>query len=137
MNPKNECPDCRDGFDRRGFLRTVGVTAAAAAATPLLNNIGLAEPTRKSAAETAVKGLYDTLTDEQRKAICFDWNFVEKGANGRGLLRAYVSNNWNITKPRIKSEFYTAKQQDIVHDIFKGLINPEWYNKFLKQLKDD
>ena len=25
----------------------------------------------------------------------------------------------------------------IIHDIFKGIINPEWYDRFLKQLKDD
>src|SRR5262249_10533800 len=29
------------------------------------------------------------------------------------------------------------KQQTIIHDIFKGIINPDWYGKFLKQLKDD
>src|SRR5439155_16053847 len=31
----------------------------------------------------------------------------------------------------------TLKQQDIIHDAFKGLINPEWYGKFMRQLKDD
>lgn len=140
MNPnERECPDCRDGFDRREFLRNVGGVAAAAAAVPLLGNKLLAtpSPTPKSAAETAVKGLYDSLTEEQRKVICFAWDYVEEGAKGRGLLRTHVSNNWNITKPRIKSDFFTAKQQDIIHDAFKGLVNPDWYNKFLKQLKDD
>ena len=138
MNPnERECPDCAEGFDRRGFLRAVGGTAAAAAAVPLLGNKLMASPTPKSSAETAVKGLYETLTDEQRKVVCFAWDFVEEGAKGRGLLRTHVSNNWNITKPRIKSDFFTAKQQDIIHDIFKGLINPDWYTKFLKQLKDD
>src|SRR5262245_39948650 len=118
MNEKKECPDCADGFDRRGFLRTVGVGAAAVAAAPLLGKIAEAAPTRKSAAETAVKGLYDTLTDEQKKFICFDWNFTEKA---RGLLRTYVSNNWQITKQPIVNksgpQFYTKKQQDIIHDV--------------------
>ena len=128
---KRECPDCAEGFDRRGFLRTVG---AAAAAAPLLGtSLVEAAPTPKSAAETAVKGLYDSLTDEQRKVICFAWDHTD----GRGLLRTHVSNNWQITKPHIRSEFYTKKQQDVIHDIFKGIINPEWYAKFLKQLKDD
>src|SRR5262245_54640214 len=135
MNPQErECPDCRDGVDRRGFLRSVGMTAAAAAATPLLGTRALASPTPKSPAETAVKALYESLTETQREKICFNWDHEAKG---RGLLRTFVSNNWFITEPRIKSDFYTRKQQDIAHDIFKGLINPDWYNKFLKQLKDD
>jgi hypothetical protein len=139
---KVACPDC-DGvndfsLDRRDFLRTVGTTAAVAAgaglplfATPRVK----AAATPKSAAETAVKGLYDTLTDKQKKVMCFDWDYVDKR---RGLLRTFVSNNWQITSPHItKGTFYTKKQQDIIHDIFKGIINPEWYEKFLKQLKDD
>src|SRR5438045_540562 len=87
------------------------IGAAAVTAVPLLGRIGEASPTRKSAAETAVKGLYDTLSEEQKKTICFDWDYTEKA---RGLLRTYVSNNWNITKPRIKSDFFTAKQQDFI-----------------------
>src|SRR5207249_4728934 len=51
----------------------------------------------------------------------------------------HVSNNWHITKPRITDGkgFYTKKQQTIIHDIFTGIINKDWYPKFLKQLKDD
>jgi hypothetical protein len=137
MDPQErDCPDCRDGFDRRDFLRAVGVTVASAAGLPLLTGRAIAQPTPKSAAETAVKGLYDSLTEEQRRVICFDWNYTEKK---RGLLRTFVSNNWNITEPRIKSvkNFFTTKQQDIIHDAFKGLVNPDYYSKFLKQLKDD
>ena len=74
------------------------------------------------------------LTDEQKKVICFDWDYKDET---RGLLRTHVSNNWQITKPHILSDFYTKKQQDVIHDIFKGIINPDWYTKFLKQLKDD
>jgi hypothetical protein len=142
MEPKTRvCPDCEAendlGFNRRDFLKTtVGVTAAAAAtaalplwATPKLE----AAPTPSSAAETAVKVLYDKLRDEQRKAICFDWDYKDS----RGLLRTRVSNNWQITKPHIRSDFYTREQQTIIHDIFRGIINPDWYARFLKQLRDD
>lgn len=141
-NQKKICPDCEaeERLDRRDFLRTVGVTAAAAAAggiplfaTPKAD----AAPTPSSAAETAVKGLYDSLTDEQRKKMCFDWDFEHPT---RGLLRTHVSNNWEITPGLYitgEKSIYTKKQQDIIHDIFKGIINPEWYNKFVQQLKDD
>ena len=136
MEDRNDpCPDCDNGMealDRRTFLRAAGATAGAALfATPRLLK---AAPSVNSAAETAVSALYETRTDDQRKSVCFDWDHKTKD---RGLLRTHVSNNWDITKPHIRSEFYTKKQQDVIHDIFKGIINPEWYAKFLKQLKDD
>jgi hypothetical protein len=135
MNPQERnCPDCRDGLDRRDFLRAAGVGAAAIGAIPLIGERASATPSLKSPAETAVKALFESLTEEQRKVVCFDWNHEAKG---RGTLRTFVSNNWFITEPRIKSNFFTAKQQDLAHDIFKGLINPDWYKNFLKQLKDD
>ena len=133
------CPDCdaaEGGFDRRDFLRAVGVSAAAASAASLplfATPRAVAAPSPSSAAETAVKGLYDTLTDEQRKVICFGWDHTD----GRGLLRTHVSNNWQITKPHIRGDFYTKEQRGIIHDIFKGIINPEWHDKFVKQLRDD
>jgi hypothetical protein len=131
MEPKKRlCPDCEAagdaGLDRREFLTTVSATAAAAAtaslplwATPTVQ----AAPKPTSAAETAVKGLYETLTDEQKNKICFEWNHADKK---RGLLRTHVSNNWQITPYQIRSDFYTKKQQHLIHDIFKGIINPEW-----------
>jgi hypothetical protein len=134
---KNRCPNCDGDLDRRGFLRTVGATAAAAAAgtLPLFATPKVqAAPKTTSAAETGVKALYDSLTDEQRKAICFDWDYQHPE---RGLLRTHVSNNWQITKPHVRSDYYTKKQQDIIHDIWKGIINPDWYARFVKQLKDD
>jgi len=142
MEPKKVvCPDCEEtndfSLDRRDFMRTVGTTAAATAAAglPLFAVPRVkAAPSPKSAAETAVKGLYDSLTDEQKKVMCFDWDYKHKRY---GLLRTFVSNNWQITPKHIKSDFYTKKQQQIIHDIFKGIINPEWYKKFLKQLSDD
>jgi hypothetical protein len=137
---KRTCPVCQEeeiSLDRRDFLRTVGVTAAGAAAgtVPLWATARApAAATPRSPAETAVKALYDTLTDVQQKTICFDWNYQDPA---RGLLRTRVSNNWQITKPHVRSEFYTKQQQIIIHDIFKGIVNPDWYARFLKQLRDD
>jgi hypothetical protein len=131
---KVNCPDCDDdgfNFDRRRFLRTA---AAAAVALPLGAAARVtAAPTPKSAPETAVKALYDSLTDKQRKEICFAWDYKDK----RGLLRTHVSNNWQITSPHIHSEFYTKDQQGIIYDVFKGLLSPEYEKQVVKQLKDD
>ena len=119
---------------RRQFLRT---SAAVAGGLPLfaVPRAAVAAPAKSAPSETAVKALYDSLTDDQRKAVCFAWDHKDKD---RGLLRTFVSNNWQITKPTVTGgDFYTKKQQGIVHDIFRGLVNPEWYDRFLTQLKDD
>jgi len=132
------CPDCESDslpVDRRGLLTTVG-TVAAASALPLwaVPRVHAGAPTAKSAAETAVKALFETMTPEQKKKVCFAWDHQDAK---RGLLRTHVSNNWQITEPHIRGPFYTKKQQDIIHDVFKGLINPDWYSTFIRQLKED
>jgi hypothetical protein len=136
---KVNCPDCDDdGFNlgRRDFLRTAAV---AAVALPLGAAARVtAAPSPKSAPETAVKALYETLTDKQKKEICFAWDYKDK----RGLLRTHVSNNWQITPHHIRAkkgdaEFYTDQQRGIIYDIFKGLLSPEYEKQVVKQLKDD
>ncbi len=142
LQTNKPCPDCHamdeSQVDRRGFLQTVGSVASLAsmAGLPLLDAVPVAAapPTPNSAPETAVKAFYDSLLPEQRKIICFDWNHEE---SKRGILRTRVANNWQITPPTIDSTFYNKEQKVILHDIFKGLFNPEWYPKILKQLKDD
>jgi len=125
-----DCPDCAEGLDRRAFLHTA---AAVTAGGILLPGRATAAPTPQSAAETAVKALYETLTPEQKKVICFAWDHKDE----RGLLRTHVSNNWHITKPTIDSDFFTPKQKGILFDVFKGIFHPDWHQKLLKQLKDD
>src|SRR5262249_51813765 len=108
------CPDCEEGFSfnfsRRDFLRTTLLRAAAAGLGVPLFAVPRADgaPTRKSAAETAVRALYESLTDDQKKAVCFAWDYEDK-ANKRGILRTHVSNNWQITKPHINGDFFTKK----------------------------
>lgn len=124
--------------DRRQFLKSAAAAAASAAAFPLFATAkdapAVAGPTVKSAAETAVKALYDTFTAAQKKDVCFAWDHKDKD---RGLLRTFVSNNWQITKHTLNSEFFTKEQRGIVGDIFKGLVNPEWHKRFIKQLEQD
>ena len=121
------CPDCEsmksDGLDRRDFLKTVTAAATAAAAggvtlwpVPRVS----AAPSPSSKAETVVKALYETLTDAQKKEVCFDWDFKDS----RGLLRTHVSNNWHITKPTVDSDFFTKDQKALVLEVFKGVFNP-------------
>ena len=133
------CPDCESppaGIDRRDFLNVVGAGAVAVAAGTLTEwaTPKAAAATLAGPSETAAKALYESLTETQRKEICFDWDHVDPT---RGLLRSHVSNNWQITKPHIESDFFTKDQKHLAHDVYKSLFNPEWYPKLLQQLKDD
>lgn len=141
LRAERACPDCAAledvELERRDFMRVVGVMAGTAMAStvPLFAvPKATAAPTPSSGSETIVKKLYETLTPEQKKVVCFDWDYVDPK---RGLLRARVQNNWHVTQPQILSEFYTKEQQAIAYDAFKALFNPEWVSKLEKQLKDD
>ena len=98
MNPKKKvCPDCEAvegiSLERRDFLKTVGVGAAAAATGSLpLFAVPKAQaaPTPRSTAETAVTALYRTLSEDQKRQICFDWDHRETGGRNRGLLRTFI-----------------------------------------------
>lgn len=120
-----------DRLSRRTFLKVAAAGAALATGTG---------PARSSAApsdrspEADVVRLYESLSPQQRTAICFDWDYVDPK---RGLLRTRVANNWRVTEPAIQSEFYKREQQQIIRRIFEGLIQPDWHARFDRQLTDD
>jgi len=105
---------------RRQFLKTSGATLAATS----LPVIGRAE---KPAGETLVQQLYGTLTEDQRKTLCFP--FEHK-------LRSKVDNNWHITKPHI-ADFCTPDQQDLIRAIFNGLHSEEYRKAVFNQVVHD
>lgn len=119
----------RDGVDRRVFLATsaAGVASLAGAAQA-------AESAAQPTSESLVGVLYQTLNENQKKQLCFDWNHQDPK---RGLLRTFVANNWNITDAEINSDFFTDDQRDIIRNIFEAMIAPEWHERYYKQLEDD
>lgn len=134
-NTSKSCPDGDRRVDRRDFIRATGAGVVAATAASSVGRALAADAKAESASapETVVKQLFDSLTEQQRNQVCFDWDHQDKN---RGLLRTRVSNNWHITKPVINKDF-TADQRDMIREIFKGIIQPEWHAKIDKQLKDD
>ncbi len=120
--------------DRRRFLKT-GAGAAAALVGVAASARTLAAA-RNSAAtpETTVARLYSSLSEEQRKEMCFAWDYVDPK---RGLLRTRIAANWRITKPPIKSDFYTKDQQQLIREVFEGILQPDWHERFDRQIKDD
>lgn len=123
------CPDCDETWTRRNFVKAVGGAALAAGAIPLAGSArsAFAAPKPTSGAETAAKRLYDSLTEEQRKAICFPFDHE---------LRSRINANWAITKPKI-AELFTNEQQATIDEIFRGVTSPDGYERFLKQMDDD
>ncbi len=87
-----------------------------------------------NSSESIVKLLYESLQPAQRKEVCFPWDYLDPQ---RGLLRTRIENNWRITKPAVKSDFYTREQQAMIRAIFEGITNPEWHRRFDRQLDDD
>jgi Protein of unknown function (DUF3500) len=134
MTKRNDsCPVC-DGdmfeLDRRHFMKVAG----AAAVTSALPGALRAADSPKAAPETLVKKLFESLTDAQKKDVAFGWDHQDEK---RGLLRTHVSNNWQITKHEIRSDFFTKDQQDQCRAIYEGLFQPEWVKQIDKQLQDD
>ncbi|MBS0208439.1 MAG: DUF3500 domain-containing protein [Planctomycetes bacterium] len=135
------CPDCGTPptVNRRQFIQRAGV-AGAAVALPILSlpNVLSAAPSAGSyggkPAESLVKVLYDSLSDEQKKEVCFAWDHIDPKM---GLLRTRVANNWHITKPIINSKFYTDDQRAMVRGIFENIIQPDWHARIDTQLEDD
>jgi hypothetical protein len=66
--------------------------------------------------------------------VCFDYDHVDPG---RGLLRAFASNHWQVTRPSVRGHFFRPAQQAIIHAIFRALLSVDAYPRVLHQLEDD
>ncbi len=125
----------QSGINRRDFLGSaVAASAAMGAGSLLLPGSGFAETAPAATAESMTKLLYDSLSEKQKQAVCFDWDHQDKK---RGLLRTFVANNWNITDKEIISDFYNDDQRDLITKVFESIIDPSWHERYYKQLEDD
>jgi Protein of unknown function (DUF3500) len=124
-----ECPDCQDEISRRDFVKAVTGVAFAGSIVPIISSprTALAGPSTQSKAETAAKRLYDSLSDDQRKAVCFEFD---------NPLRTKINANWKITNHTIE-DFFNKEQQATIDEIFRGMTSGEGYERFLKQMEED
>lgn len=126
------CSDCGD-LSRRRFLKGVGGTILASAAGASLlsgRTLALARPVETKTSETYVANLFQTLTAEQRKLMCFPFDHQ---------LRSHISNNWHIVEQDVGAigKLYNADQQELIRLILKGVTSEDGYERFQKQMKDD
>jgi len=77
--------------------------------------------------ETLVGQLYGSLTDAQKKVICFPFDHE---------LRSKVDNNWFIVKQDI-GELLNKDQQALVRDIFRGMHSEEYAQRVYDQVDHD
>lgn len=141
QRPEKHCPDCDRApdaerfdvgglVDRRGFLRTAGGAAAAFGAAPLLTGVSSAKaaPSSKSTAETAVKSLYDSFSDQQASMVCLPFDHQ---------LRRRINANWKISPITIGSDFYSSDQKELIDQIVRGITSEDGYDRLQRQMKAD
>ncbi len=85
-------------------------------------------------AERLIARLAKTLTPAQRAEICLDWDQTDAE---RGLLRNFIANHWQVTRPCVRSDFFTADQQATIRAIVMALLDPVWHERMVRQLADD
>ncbi|MBS0207859.1 MAG: DUF3500 domain-containing protein [Planctomycetes bacterium] len=132
-------------LSRRAMIKaaTAGAVAAALPARSWAASDGAtADDTRR-----AIKTLYDSFTPEQRREVCFDWDFRvniqykrkplwQADPNGI-LLRTHLANAWLITPHRLGSEFYTDEQRELVLNVMGTTFRPAWVRALQRQARDD
>ena len=138
---KPRCPECDSSggnssgdVNRRDFLKVAGATAAVVATGASSAPLAVAAKAPETSPETKVQQLFGSLSNEQKKDVCFAWDYQDAK---RGLLRTRVEANWQITGREIASNFYTGEQRALMKEIFQGIVQPEWHAKYEKQMEDD
>jgi uncharacterized protein DUF3500 len=132
--PFSDSCECCSSITRRTFIKSTvtGVAAATATVLPFGAVTEAADRAKvsngkKATSETLVTTLYQSLTDEQRKAVCFPFD---------DPLRSKVDNNWHITDKKVGT-FYTKDQQAMIREIFMKLHSPEYAERVMEQVAHD
>ena len=116
-------------LNRRDFMAKV--SAVAASTLPVgagLSRFSEAAPTPKSAAESIVQTLHDSLTTSQKSVVLLPWS---------DSRRSRISANWKVTEPGIGSDFYTNEQRHLIDQILRSVTSPDGYERLLRQMKED
>jgi len=122
------CSDCSP-VNRRSFVEAVTGASALAILAGRSVSAGLfSGPSLTSASETAVSEFYKSLTDVQKKTLCFPFEHE---------LRHRISANWHVTEPTLGENFYTTQQREMIARIVKGLCSEEGHERMDRQMNDD
>jgi len=136
-------------FDRRQFVHGVAGLAGVSALRAIPSHAAPVQnpPVQANGSERAIRALFESLTDKQKRDVCFDWDYraipafgssPRPAPEGRGLpLRLHVSNAWRITRPAIGSAFFTREQQELIDAVVRTIFQGDWPKKLAQQFQDD
>lgn len=116
-----------DDLDRRRFLKGAGAAALAASGLSLPPVAQAAKESKNGGAETLVKALYDSLTEEQSAKVVIPWT---------DPLRSRIENNWHILPQKVGT-FFTPDQQAMIRDIFLQIHSDEYRDEVWKAYLHD
>lgn len=123
--PQRNCPECATpaaasvGVDRREFIRAVsGSLAAVTVGSTLLPARRVRAQGTEKPAETLVRELYSTLSDEQKKSLVFAWDH----GGDKGTPTRLQTFNSPILGKRIAQE-YTKPQQDLIRATLRAILS--------------
>jgi len=136
-----------ESTSRREFIKSSAAAALGGALASTTPGGLAASASAPTAAEQAVKAFHDSLSDLQKKEVCFDWDYRVDIKYGRKpltipdpngiLLRTHVSNAWLITPHLIGDPFYSDEQRALIMEILKAILSPGWPEKLVQQAEDD
>lgn len=108
--------------NRREFI----VGGASTLAAGLFGNT-VARAAASVTGETLVTQLYKSMSEEQRKVVCFAFDHP---------LRSKVDNNWHIVDTPV-GKLLKPDQLDLVKQIFNSLHSEEYGKEVLRQFRED
>lgn len=115
---------------RRAFLKCTATTGALLPIAAVAQDRPAANGENSSAA--AIRAFYQSLTADQRKQMCFEWD--RRGFTGMPL-RLHVTNNWAVSLVSITS--FNKQQQQLIEDVIASVLSPGWPERIKRQAKDD
>jgi hypothetical protein len=133
---RNNCPEC-DGLDRRDFVRVIGGSAVALAGLQAVPAIARAQepaaaqaPRSPKPAEALIRELHASLNDEQKRKVCFAFNYTPD--SNQMPMRQRMVNAPFLRDGKI-GDVYTRPQQELVDRILRAMSSgEEGYRQFTR-----
>lgn len=132
MRSAAETPATAASLDRRALLRGAAGLVAGAVVPSLAIAQDPPSPPPEHASSAAIRDFHQSLTDAQKRTMCFAWD--HRGFTGLPL-RLHVTNNWGISPASISS--FTREQQERIDAILTSVLSDGWPERLKKQARDD